>query len=44
MNNFVQRLALLQVTPEQGLKEMQQRLQQKLDDFEEEQRERAARK
>src|SRR5439155_27066136 len=40
MNNFVQRLALLQVTPEQGLKEMQQRLQQKLDDFMAEQRQR----
>src|SRR5262249_26266194 len=44
MNNFVQRLALLDVTPEQGLQDMQTRLQQKLDDFMEEQRERAGRK
>jgi multiple sugar transport system substrate-binding protein len=38
MNAFVQRLALLQVTPEQGLKEMQDRLQLKYDTFIEEQR------
>jgi multiple sugar transport system substrate-binding protein len=44
MNNFVQRLALLQVTPEQGLKEMQDRLQRKLDDFMAEQRMRHAQK
>lgn len=42
MNNFVQRLALLEVTPEQGLKDMQDRLQAKYDDFLEEQRERHA--
>ena len=33
MNSFVQRLALLQVTPEQGLRQMQERLQRKYDDF-----------
>jgi multiple sugar transport system substrate-binding protein len=42
MDNFVQRLATLQVTPEQGLREMQERLQQKYDDFISEQRERRA--
>jgi multiple sugar transport system substrate-binding protein len=42
MNNFVQKLALLQVTPEQGLLEMQERLQKRYDDFIEEQRERRA--
>jgi multiple sugar transport system substrate-binding protein len=40
MNNFVQRLALLQVTPEQGLKEMQDSLQHKLNDFMADQRDR----
>jgi multiple sugar transport system substrate-binding protein len=40
MNNFVQRLALLQVTPEQGLRDMQERLQRKYDDFMTEQRQR----
>jgi len=40
MNNFVQRLVMLQVTPEQGLQEMQDRLQQKYDGFMEEQRKR----
>jgi ABC-type glycerol-3-phosphate transport system substrate-binding protein len=43
MNNFVQRLAMLQVTPEEGLREMQQRLQQKYDDFMSEQRARRGR-
>src|SRR5439155_1901783 len=43
MNAFVQKLALLMVTPEQGLSDMQTRLQQKLDDFLQEQRERGAR-
>ncbi len=33
MDNFVQRIALLQVTPEQGLREMQERLQKKYDEF-----------
>ena len=42
MNNFVQRLALLQVTPEQGLAEMQERLQRKYDGFVEKQRKRRA--
>jgi multiple sugar transport system substrate-binding protein len=42
MNNFVQKLALLQVTPEQGLQDMQNRLQKTYDDFIEEQRERRA--
>jgi multiple sugar transport system substrate-binding protein len=42
MNNFVQRLALLQVTPEQGLAEMQERLQRKYDAFVEKQRKRRA--
>lgn len=42
MNNLVQRLALLQVTPEQGLQEMQDRLQRKYDDFMEAQRRRRA--
>ena len=42
MNNFVQRLALLQVTPEQGLREMQERLQRKYDVFVEKQRKRKA--
>jgi multiple sugar transport system substrate-binding protein len=41
MNNFVQRLALLEVTPQQGLREMQERLQQKYDDFLAERRTRA---
>jgi multiple sugar transport system substrate-binding protein len=40
MNNFVQRVALLQITPEQGLAEMQQRLQLKYDLFMDEQRKR----
>jgi multiple sugar transport system substrate-binding protein len=40
MNNFVQRLALLQTTPEDGLKQMQDRLQASYDDFIAEQRER----
>jgi ABC-type glycerol-3-phosphate transport system substrate-binding protein len=40
MNNFVQRLALLEVTPQQGLLDMQRRLQKKYDDFMAEQRER----
>jgi spermidine/putrescine-binding protein len=38
MGSFVQRLALLQITPQQGLQEMQTRLQQKYDDFMAEQR------
>jgi multiple sugar transport system substrate-binding protein len=33
MGNFIQKLALLQVTPEAGLQEMQDHLQKKLDDF-----------
>jgi ABC-type glycerol-3-phosphate transport system substrate-binding protein len=40
MNNFVQKLALQQTTPEEGLKAMQDRLQRSYDDFVEEQRER----
>jgi ABC-type glycerol-3-phosphate transport system substrate-binding protein len=40
MNNFVQRLALLQTTPEDGLKQMQDRLQASYEDFIVEQRER----
>jgi ABC-type glycerol-3-phosphate transport system substrate-binding protein len=40
MNNFVQRLAILAVTPEQGLADMQNRLQKKYDDFAAEQRKR----
>jgi ABC-type glycerol-3-phosphate transport system substrate-binding protein len=43
MNNFVQRLSTLQTTPEQGLHEMQERLQKKYEDFVEEQRERRRR-
>ena len=43
MNNFVQRLALLQVTPEQGLADMQNRLQKTYDDFAAEQRQRQER-
>jgi multiple sugar transport system substrate-binding protein len=42
MNNFVQRLALLEITPEQGLAEMQERLQRKYDTFVEKQRKRRA--
>ena len=42
MNNFVQRLALLQITPRQGLAEMQERLQRKYDAFVEKQRRRRA--
>jgi multiple sugar transport system substrate-binding protein len=40
MNNFVQQLALLEVTPEQGLQQMQERLEQKYKQFVEDQRER----
>ena len=40
MNDFAQRLALLQVTPEDGLQQIQNRLQQKYDDFMEDQRKR----
>jgi ABC-type glycerol-3-phosphate transport system substrate-binding protein len=40
MNEFVQKLATLQVTPEDGLKQMQDRLQKKYDDFVAEQQER----
>ena len=40
MNNFVQRLALLEITPPQGLAEMQERLQRKYDAFVEKQRKR----
>jgi multiple sugar transport system substrate-binding protein len=40
MNNFTQALALQQVTPEEGLRQMQLRLQKKYDDFMEDQRER----
>jgi len=40
MNNFVQRLALLQTTPEEGLQQMQDRLQKTYEEFVEEQRER----
>jgi ABC-type glycerol-3-phosphate transport system substrate-binding protein len=40
MNNFVQRLSVLEVTPEQGLKDMQDRLQQKYDAFMAQQRKR----
>jgi hypothetical protein len=43
MNNFVQKLALQQTTPEEGLKAMQDRLQRSYDDFVEEQRERGRR-
>jgi multiple sugar transport system substrate-binding protein len=42
MGNFIQKLALLQVTPESGLQEVQDHLQKKLDDFLEEQRLRSA--
>ena len=42
MNNLVQRLALLQVTPRQALSEMQERLQRKYDTFVEKQRRRKA--
>jgi ABC-type glycerol-3-phosphate transport system substrate-binding protein len=38
MGNFIQKLALLQVTPEAGLQEVQDHLQKKLDDFMEEER------
>jgi multiple sugar transport system substrate-binding protein len=41
MTNFVDRLRLLQVTPEQGLAQVQETLQAKLDDFNDEQRQRA---
>jgi multiple sugar transport system substrate-binding protein len=43
MNSFVQRLALLQTTPQQGLAEMQERLQNKYDLFMQDQRERRRR-
>jgi multiple sugar transport system substrate-binding protein len=33
MDNFVQRLAVMEITPEEGLKIMQDRLQKKYDDF-----------
>jgi maltose-binding protein MalE len=33
LNDFTQRLALQQVTPEEGLRQVQERLQQKYDDF-----------
>jgi hypothetical protein len=39
MNNFVQRLALAEITPRQGLAEMQERLQKSYDEFMQEQRE-----
>ena len=42
MDNFHARLGQLDVTPEQGLREMQDRLQRKYDDFVEEQRRRRA--
>jgi multiple sugar transport system substrate-binding protein len=38
MSNFVQKLALLEVTPEEGLREVQDHLQKKLADFMEEER------
>ncbi len=38
MNNFVQRLVMLQTTPEQGLSEMQARLQKSYDEFIQQQR------
>jgi hypothetical protein len=44
MNNFVQQLAMMQVTPEEGLRAMEIRLQQKYDDFVESQRARKAQK
>jgi len=44
MNNFVQQLALMQVTPEAGLRAMEIRLQKKYDDFIESQRARGAMK
>ncbi len=40
MLSFTQQLMLLQVTPEEGLKQVQERLQQKYDQFMEDQRER----
>ena len=40
MTNFTQRLALLQVTPGEGLREVQERVQMKYDQFMEDQRER----
>jgi ABC-type glycerol-3-phosphate transport system substrate-binding protein len=40
MNNFIQGLVQLDVTPEQGLREMQQRLQREYDSLMQEQRER----
>jgi ABC-type glycerol-3-phosphate transport system substrate-binding protein len=40
MDQFVQRLAAMQVTPEEGLRQMQQKLQQKYQDFMQQQRER----
>lgn len=40
MNNFVQRLALLEVTPRQGLAQMQKRLQKAYDSFIHDQQER----
>jgi multiple sugar transport system substrate-binding protein len=43
MTNFVDRLRLLQVTPEEGLRQVQSRLQAKYDDFMNEQRLRALR-
>jgi len=43
MNNFVQRLAMLEVSPQQGLEEMQRRLQAKYDAFMADQRERRKR-
>jgi multiple sugar transport system substrate-binding protein len=40
LNDFTDRLALQQVTPEEGLRQVQERLQQKYDDFVEDQRRR----
>lgn len=44
MDNFHARLARLEVAPEQGLREIQERLQQKYDQFMQEQRERTSRR
>lgn len=43
MENFIQRLSLLEVTPEEGLKDLQDRLQKKYDDFMREQNDRRRR-
>jgi multiple sugar transport system substrate-binding protein len=42
LTNFTQRLALMQVSPEEGLQQVQDRVQQKYDQFMEDQRQRRA--